>query len=75
MLLNQSNIGEYLDVVLKDAAEKTDVAIGSFINEEDEIVEKGPSAAKKRIENYLAFTDKNPDYVPEVDTKESEGEE
>lgn len=58
------NLVDYVPKLLEEAATKTDVVIGSSISDEDEIVEKQSSAIQRRVENFMEFTDKNPDYKP-----------
>lgn len=69
-----SDLHLYVDDVLKEAEKLNDITLGSHISEEDEIVEKETSAQTKRIKNYMKFMDNNPDYVPEGDEKDLEGE-
>ena len=69
-----SDLHLYVDDVLKEAEKLNDVTLGSHISEEDEIVEKDTSAQAKRIKNYMKFMDNNPDYVPEGDEKDIDGE-
>lgn len=59
------NVANHVEQMLADAASITDVSIGSFIRPEDEIVETDESAQRRRIKNFLEFTEKNPEYQPE----------